>query len=366
MKIGILTFQWSSNYGAALQAFALKQFIEKKGFDVQIVDYKPNYPKKRGSLSSNIKDLILKVLLIPDRPKINKQVNRFLQFREEYFDLTEEVSTIKKAHNLDCDCFICGSDQIWNPKLTGEELDPFYFAFFTEKIKIAYAASIGERIIRQDDVDKFKQFLADFTAISVRELQIVDQMQNLTKKKVSCVVDPTLLLDKQDYLKIVGVRTINEPYLLIYQNTRNNDVYSIAKFIAKKRDLKIVEVGYRRQFPSTGIDIIETAGPKEFLTLYCNADFVVTNTFHGTVFSVMFEKDFISIPLKGRESRVENLANMTGLQRRFVEGYDQEIIEQLIDSNINYVEAKSRLEPFKRKSMDFLIDVLNGVNEWKR
>ena len=129
------------------------------------------------------------------------------------------------------------------------ELDPFYFAAFTGKKKIAYAASICEKVIKAEDRDSFKQYLASFNSISVRELQIVDQIQQLTTKEVKCVVDPTLLLDKNDYLEIAGNKTISEPYLLIYQNTRNNDVYSIAKHIAKKKRLKIVEVGYRRQFP---------------------------------------------------------------------------------------------------------------------
>jgi hypothetical protein len=361
MKVGIITFQWSRNYGAALQTFALTHYLKAIGIDVQVVNYKPSYPKKEASFSSKMKDKILSLLLIPDKKNINNQIARFDKFRSEFFSLTKPCVDTNDIATLDLDCYICGSDQIWNPSLTGGKLDPVYFAAFeTTGRKVAYAASIGEKNVRDCDKETFIKFLEGFHSVSVREAQIVEIIEEFSIVPVENVLDPTLLLNQHDYSAIAEERIVEEPYLLIYQNTRNNYIYEVARKVASAKELRIIELGYRRQFPSTGVDIIESAGPKEFLSLYQYADYIVTNTFHGTVFAVQFEKDFISIPLTGRESRVENLTNKLGLMDRLLYEEDDSKVSDIICNNIDYKNVKSLLSKEQGISRAFLQKAVSG------
>lgn len=366
MKIGILTFQWSNNYGAALQSFALKTFLSKKGcYEVQVIDYKKVYPKAKSSLSSKLKDFILFFLLIPDKKKIKMRNIRFDKFRTDFFELTKKYHDQKELDGIDFDYLFFGSDQIWNPKLTGGNLDPIYFGYFDTRAKrIAYSASIGERNVRQCDVERIKEYLSGLDCISVRESQMLDEISKYTNKQLVHTLDPTLLLDEEEYRAVASKKILNDKYLLIYQNTRNNEIYKIAEQVAKKRGLKIYEVGYRRQFPSTGIPLIESAGPREFLALYRDAEYVVTNTFHGTVFSIIFKKQFISIPLKGREHRVVSLAQKLGLDNRLVDTYDSLKVDELLNSAIDYYSVFQKLQIEREKSVEYIKKSLEGEEKW--
>lgn len=363
MKIGIVTFHWSRNYGAALQTFALKKFLSTQNVNVSIINYNPNYKKKKKSINNIIKDNILKFLLMFDKKNDCKQKNSFNTFRKEYFNLTKDTKNELDYEQFDI--IFCGSDQIWNPNLTGGSIDKHYFGLF-ENIKadfiFSYAASIGENELPISSTKDFSKYVSSLDKISVRERQIIDEVKKYCSKNIECVVDPTLLLEKKDYLAILNNSDMFEkPYLLIYQNSKNKDVYKIAKKIAKEKKLEIIEIAYRKQYPPTGIKTITYAGPKEFLNLYNNASFVVTNTFHGTVFAVQFEKNFVSIPLKGRESRVVNFANITGLQERLLFGYSDSSLENLMNLNIDYTAVKHRLEKEKNASKQYIYNCISQV-----
>ena len=363
MKVGILTFHWSRNYGAALQSYALKTYIYKMGYKVNIIDYIPNYPKAKSSFISELKGFILFKLLVFDALKIKKQKKQFKEFSDSFF--SKDILDVKSTQFVEkkYDCLICGSDQIWNPFLTGGNFDPAYFGKLkgiNTKFCASYAASIGEKHIPKEQVNRFKLLINSLKYISVREEQSVNEVQQYTSSKVIDVIDPTLLLDYEDYSSISIDPNITKPYLLIYQNTKNPLVYQIASKVAKEKNLKIVEVAYRRQFSFINEKIIMSAGPREFLGLYKNADYVITNTFHGTVFSIIFNKDFISIPLKGREDRVLNLTNKLKLEKRLISTLDCERIENLISEQINYNDVKKLLEKEKTKSKKFLEGMLEN------
>lgn len=362
MKIGIVTFHWSRNYGAALQTFALNEFFRKEKFDSYIINYNPIYKKKKKSFSNIIKDNVLLLLLLFDKKNNNKQLESFQNFRNEYFNLTNNTNKKKRF-----DMIFCGSDQIWNPNLTGGCLDRHYFGLFEDidsQSISSYAASIGENRVPLNAVKDFSQYISALDNISVREKQIVDEVKKYTSKDVQCVVDPTLLLTKEDYLKITDNHDkIENQYVLIYQNSKNADVYKIARKIAKEKNIKIIEVAYRKQYPPTGIKTITSAGPKEFLSLYNNASYIVTNTFHGTVFAIQFEKEFVSIPLKGRESRVENLANITGLNDHLLNCAEDVKLDNIIKSKIDYSLVKEKLEVERNKSKQYIYNCITNLEE---
>lgn len=364
MKVGILTFHWSRNYGAALQTYALKKYLDSLNIETIVIDYYGNYKANKKTFVNIVKDFILKILLIPEYKYINIQKNNFNEFRNNYFNLSKKCSNSLDLSKLKFDYIIFGSDQIWNPNITGGKLDPIYFAAFDTDAKcIAYAASIGEKKINENDKPFIKEYLKKFTAISVREEQIINEIKELTTTDVVNVLDPTLLLDNSEYSNMASERIINEPYILIYQNTRNDEIYKIAKKIAKEKKMKVIEVAYRKQFPYTGVQVIEYAGPKEFLSLYKYSQYIVTNTFHGTVFAIQFKKEFVSIPLSRRETRVLNIAHKLGLEDRLVTKYNEESIQKIINQKIEYKDVYLKLQNERTKSYEFLNKSLKYENK---
>lgn len=369
MKIGILTFSWSRNFGAALQTFALKTYLDKLGCETYIIDYHPIRKKPNQTVVNKIKSILLYILLIPDRKRLHGQIEKFNQFSDMYFNKTQLCLNAEMIETLRFDVVFYGSDQIWNYKLTGGRLDPVYFADFKKAIaprNIAYAASIGERDFQEEDKKTVQKFLKNFDLISVREQQIVETVQRLTKLTVKNVLDPTLLLEKKDYEKIRSNINKRTPYVLIYQNTRNNEIYEIAKYIAAKNKWAILEIGYRKQVPNPGVPMIFDLGPSDFLSYYSQAEFVVTNTFHGTVFAIQFEKQFISIPLKGRESRVENLGIKLGIENRLVYGFKKEEVDKICDFPIDYSKVQKKLKIEQDLSYQYIDNALGGENDTRK
>lgn len=362
MKVGILTFQNAHNYGAILQLYALKMYLEKLGNEVTVINYinekiQEEYPIKKSFFVK--RDW-------PIYKKVNRGINNLINNKEyskkwlKFDDFIKElvnnqqriyrVEDVKKiSDNLDY--IICGSDQIWNPKLTGC-LDKVYFVDFESKaIKISYAASIGLERFEGEQEKEFKALINNFNNISVREENLKNYIENLDKtKRVEVVLDPTLLLDKQEYEKILIEPKIKEKYLFIYCVLPDKRLIKIAKKIAKQKGLKIIELTYVKQFGTFSHKQILDAGPKEFLGLIKNAEYVVTNSFHGTIFSILFDKKFYTISIDKVNSRIETLLNVTGAISRFVDVNSKINLEEEID----YKKAMENIKKYKETSENFL------------
>lgn len=356
MNILIATFHWSQNYGALLQTYALKKHLEDLGHSVSIIDCKPDLGHKKESISSRIKDIVLLSSHPLDYYHIKKQCTCLQQFRLEHFSLIPE----NEVHDIDA--IVCGSDQIWNSKLTGGALFPLYFGvskYYSFPKRIAYAASLGEKEIPEKDKTRFQELLNGMDYVSVREESLVDLVKKYTEKKVINVIDPTLLLDTNDYISLIDSKRIqiNEKYVLIYQNTYDARLSRIADAIAKKICGIVVEIARKRYRPFSNHRIILNGGVETFLSIYQNASYVITNTFHGTVFALQFKKQFFSIPLKGRESRVLSLLHQLGLENRIIltDGHDC-----LNESDIDYSIVESNLSRIRKKSDEFLSVALGG------
>lgn len=357
MRIGIATFHWSQNYGALLQTYALKTKLERMGHQVCIIDKIPCSKNKVESFSSKVKDSVLNISHPFDHSRANVQRQKLKSFRNRYFTL------VKENDITELDAIVCGSDQIWNSKLTGGELDPLYFGisdFFVAKKKIAYAASIGESNIPEKDVKMFRTLVSGMDAISVREKAIVEEIQQYAKHTVYNVVDPTLLLKKDDYISLIDDRRLpGKPYVLIYQNTYDENLYNIALYIAKEKNLEVIEVARKRYRPIQKCNVILDGGIDTFLKMYKDADYIVTNTFHGTVFAIEFGKPFVSIPLKGRESRVVNLSKITALESRLVSYFSEQTLNKIITQEIDFDKVYCRLDMQRHFSEKFLLDALD-------
>lgn len=374
MKIGIITIQNVNNYGAELQCCALCRKLQSMGYDAEVINYlfgiHPNHihTGEKRTVSISFKQDI-KVRLLPIAQNLlclfhhkNKKLRnqRFEEFHAKYNGLTKMVyPSVRSLYeaNFDYDVLCIGSDQVWNYE-KGYSLEPF-FASFDKKgtRKISYGSSIGLSKLSPEAENVFKKELSGFTSLSVREQQASDLLHKLLNKDVDVVLDPTLLLNSNEWLEVAKTEMCpNEKYVLVYIVTIKpcNYVLEVARKVAKERGLKIVRI-CRDAYPEhSGNDVEEilTAGPSDFVGLFSRAEFVVTNSFHGTVFSINFSKPFYSV-IKSHHStnsRLTSILKKLGLENRIV------LVGSPLPNicDIDYAVPNERLEEERLHSIEYL------------
>lgn len=364
MKIGILTFHNAHNYGAVLQAYALKEKIRQLGHQAEIINYcnpliEKQYSKKLKSTIS-WRDLRHPRLLFR-KIKVTSELGyrqkaweekciAFETFMRQYL-LEEEKNKIESQDldKLDYDSLIVGSDQIWESKLTGG-LDLVYLLGFPYSGgKIAYAASRAGKNIPEEEQAVMAEYLNQFDFLSVREEPLRKVLEELLHKDILTTLDPTLLLKGQDYVPIMTQKAlVPETYLFVYFVAEDEALMKLAEDIAKQQQLTLIELHYFLQRKYKNHHQLANIGPEEFLWYIQNAKLVLTNSFHGTVFSLLFHKEFYCVCKKNM--RIASLLHMLGLEHRQI----YEISEITENQNINYERVDVLLEEQRRQSLLFL------------
>ena len=379
MKIGILTILNVNNYGAELQSCALCRKLQKLGYDAEVVNFlfgihhNHDFTGEKLTVPISLKTKV-KVKLLPIVQDLfclfyqkNKTLRnkRFDEFHATYNKLTPTVYPSVRSLNeakFDYDVICIGSDQVWNYQ-KGYSLEPF-FACFDKKgtKKISYGSSIGLSEISAEAEEVFKNELSGFASISVREQQASDLLSNILHRNVDVVLDPTLLLDKTEWLEVAKYDMCpKEKYVLVYIVTIKpcNYVLDVARKVAKERGLKIVRI-CRDAYPEhSGSDVEEvlTAGPSDFVGLFANAEFVVTNSFHGTVFSINFSKPFYSV-IKSQHStnsRLTSILQKLGLEKRILPAGSP--LPEI--SDIEYAIPTEKLNEERIHSLEYLKKALS-------
>lgn len=363
MKAGVITFHSANNYGANLQTWALQKVLKNYGVEAGVIHYHPDViddlydpmvgTQGMGRLLKRLK------LYLRNRDSL-KRYNKFIHFLNKNYNLIGDFKSydqLAKA-KLNLDAYIVGSDQVWNVDHTGG-YDPSYFLEFAEpgKKRIAYAASVGSDFIHPKYKEDFSRGLEGFTAVSVRESSIVDSIKELTDKKIEVVLDPTMLLQVQDYDEIKVESKIKEPYILVYMMERNNEVVRLANKISIGLGLPIIQrrptKGFKNQLPP-----FYTADAGEFLGLIKSAEYVITNSFHGTVFSILYEKPFLSMLHSDTGSRTVDLLTQLNLESHII--YN---VNEFTDFNRFFIHDKEglrkRIEDLKQSSLRFLEESLD-------
>lgn len=373
-RIGIVTFHCVDNYGAVLQCLALSEFLKKSGFEPEVINYCPEYHLKPYKVFRNpITDLaglskegIITILkktfhdissnvLFLYRWKLKK---KYIRFRKNFLVLTKRVSNQNDLRSIGArfQAVIVGSDQVWNSKITGGSLDPTYFLNFVDLPikKISYAASAGGKI---DDkyVNDFPPLLQDIQYISVREKILEIQINQLTGRNVVTTIDPTLLLTKNQWEKFAMPTSFNQKYILIYSMEKNKVISEISEIVARKKDIDIIEICTGRSQLKNRSKIIRSAGPEEFLSLIQYAEYVITNSFHGMVFSIMFHKQFTVIPHSVYGERMSHLVSELGLEERLLKNCFS--IDEAFRP-IDYQKVDLEIERLRQKSKKFLLEAL--------
>ena len=351
-KIGIITLHFYENFGSVLQAYALQKKIKLLQPDAQvsILNYIPE--GSRYAYFSN------KILL----DKYEEKKYLFDVFRQDILGISDVISTGKGLSDLESfDYLITGSDQVWNPAIT--HLDPAYFLDFasSETVKISYAASLAVSSSHPQMTNNvFSKFLPTFDFISIREKDHEKYIQSFTDIEVMTVVDPTFLLTKKAYEPIISKNTLcHDKYILLYFLTHDPNAIDIANILAQKLGFKLIH--YFADMPErvfhSNSDNFTFTGPEEFLWLVKNAELVLTNSYHGTIFSIMFEKPFYTYTAK-REmlSRVICLTEILGLENRRLKGY---ILPSKINLDIDFNAVKERLKNNRDNAISFLSTALD-------
>jgi len=353
-KIGVITIHSDYNYGAFLQAYALIYILRKNGYFAEIIDYRkiPNHPRN-DSFPLNI---IIKLL----NHKREQRYNTFIKPMvgvHTYRTLNEIMNNFKENYDI----LISGSDQIWNPRCGGlvNKLNPAYFlAFVSNKRckKISYASSIGSYQFNKDEQNQIKRWLSEYTAISTREQSGKEQLSTFINKEIQVTLDPTLLLTKDEWLEQAKPYKIKAKYVLVYYMVEIDEVLEYARKIADLNQWKVALItNHIKRHPLVDINI-RNCGPAEFITLFYNAEYIVTNSFHGTAFSVNFNKNFISIFKKDSPQRAQSFLNSIGLSHRLIKNIQQ--IDSL-EKYIDYKDANIKLQELRNNSFQFLKNAIN-------
>lgn len=345
MKIGVITFHWAANYGAVLQAYALCSYLNSLGHEAEIINYFP--PKYKKTVLRAF--LTRHVTSIPQRIRDISKQKKIENFRKNNMKRTEYFSSgnIIKAKAPVYDCYICGSDQIWNMSFLryGERKRTYtYFLDFAPENKVlaSYAASFGTTQYADDLKDDLKQKLQRFDFISVREETGINILSELGFRNVCIVPDPTILLTKNYYEKFVKVLDREKDYAYSYMlHGRENDADMIFSNLSNK-----------------GISIVscDNNGVENWLTDIYYCKFVVTNSFHGVVFSVIFEKPFAAVLIKGSgmNDRIITFLKKIGLQDRIFDGDTA-----ILDKSIDWKQVSKRLQEYRSIGCDYINQILS-------
>lgn len=316
MNVAILTFQFAHNYGALLQAYALKTYLQNHNMNAEIAPYYPDWARAEYAISPFAKGVPPKrrVRLALQYFKRKKQSRVFSRFIEEELKVNDAISEQKELviwldHH---DCVICGSDQIWNNNITGDS--SAYYAGGCKTRRISYAASLGTLQLTEVQKDNIKANLPYFSEISVREPSSAAKIAELIQKEVRVVLDPVFLLKKDEWRKIAKSVNVESNYVLLYFLQENEELLNFAKAYAQEHNLRIYDIHPTMSKKHSGCKRLNNVGPKEFVWLIQNASCVCTNSFHATAFSVIFEKKLIHIPNGKSPERTISLLNRAGLE----------------------------------------------------
>lgn len=362
MKIGIITWFKYENYGTALQALALQKYLRTNGFDVDLINYTIEEKKKKKNLKHLFPRIILKLNKIRYKNLFLSKTEKFKSIIYDNCNVTKEVTNVEEYIKLcnSYDIVIFGSDQIWNPDV----YHPFYFANFDEiKCKlVAYAPSFGMNHIPEDKIEELKKALSRFSSIAVREEDGCKIIKQLIDIDVDTVVDPTLLLEKNKWKEFEEpIDICKDDYVLCYFLSDNLCHWKAARTFAKKKNLKLVVIPHDGLSYIQSKYVVRSCTVGNFLSLIKNAKYVLTDSFHGSVFSLIYEKQFVLFERhsnknsSSQNSRLYNLLRMVGLNEILLKNGTKEIED--VD-NIDYSLVRKKINCITKKSEDYLKQVI--------
>lgn len=359
-KALVVTMQGTLNYGAELQAMAMQQIFSQYFSEVWILCYRPGYLMSPYKLIdfTRFRGFVATLLNLPTA--LIKKIN-FSRFRKKHMHFTSMYSQIKDVNSIgvSVDWIILGSDQIWNLQIN-KEGDPVFFGMFKDvnATVMAFSASIGNDAVTEVEKSIYKERMKNVDYIAVREKQARSILQESgISKPIDITIDPTLIIPAKEWQKLEKKIRVPNEYVLIYSLNKYEETYRTAYDVSNKMRIPVIEVlGNNIDFlniPSHRM--ITTAGPGEFLYLFNHASYIVTDSFHGAAFSVIFQKEFLVVPHKTRGARMIELLRRLGLEKRIISGENREIDQCEID----WIKVSEILEQEVNHSESYIVNCLN-------
>ena len=366
-KVGIITFHWAHNYGAVLQAYALCQYIKTRlkhepciidfrTFRQQKVNTNFKWPPFNRHFVKAFGVLLLRLLRIK---ALRKRSQRFSNFIKENLTCSRHLSTYNELNSskLELDAVVSGSDQVFNAEILphDELLAYLLIPFAASKFRlIAYAPSFGNTDLSQETKKEISKPLQDFHFLSAREAPGQRLLQELTGKSIPLVLDPVFLVSRQAWMNIASqVKAIPKPYILCYALNGREALGGIANKVKSILNIPIVMITAKVRNRIKADVALFDVGPREFVWLFENANFVVTDSFHGTAFSILFEKDFYTqIALPRNSQRIIGLLNQIKLSNRIINDADIDITAETL--KINYSFPNQIIQRLKAESESYL------------
>lgn len=366
-KIGVITWFRYENYGTALQAIALQEYLRSQNFLPSLIETPNVKVSQKGEKKTIFFRLKRKLLIKAVSLMFGKYLeNRSRKFKEIIYK-NYDVKSVRESFSKTCnkfDLLICGSDQIWNPNWYND----YYFANFPKIVtpKISYAPSIGVDHLPLTLLGTYYNSLCKFKKLSVREKSSQEDIQNILGINCEVVVDPVLLLPKKKWLSLIDQDTTrNKNYVFCYFLGENNNHWKAAQSYAKKHGLKLKTIPMQpSSYLKKGKKLFD-AGPLDFLESIANANIIFTDSFHASVFSIIFKKPFYVFERtpknkKGSQNtRIYNLLEVAGLEERMINFNSKKIVEK---SDIDYSVVLNRLDSAIRDSKEYLNDSILESN----
>lgn len=346
-KIGITTFYNAINYGAFLQCFALQELLNEK-YDVHIIDYKnkkitKDYKLiKTNNIKRTLKSFFFIISNIIKKRKYSNCIRKFIK-----------LSPIDDNY----DVVIAGSDQIWNIELTGGVDEIFTLRKYKGIKKISYASSIGNENLIQKEANVYRNIIENIDYVSVREDSAKEELNKISEKNVVVTLDPTLTLSKEKWDKYTTESRIKEKYIFSYFVGVCQENYDALEKVSNKLGLKVLSYSENPK-EKNKLKNCYADDPFEFITKIKYSDFVFTSSFHGTVFSIIFNKKFVCMLPKNKSNRILNLLEKLGLEDRIVRNIE-DVVNFNYNKEIDYSKVNEKLEKLRTESINWLETAIN-------
>lgn len=376
MKIGLITYHSAYNFGSVLQAYALQEYIKSKQGNCEVINYRMKEQRRVYSIFTWnnkgikwIKSLIKNILIIPHYNSKKKRQDDYENLIKKIFVLSKECIEPEDVYAVwdKYDLIISGSDQIWNKhsneleNISWKYMRPYLLYGYKGK-KISYASSIAN--MKDSDLKKIIPYIERFSAVSIREKESADKLSKRCKVNIQNVLDPTFLLSKREWIERFHLKNSSEEYILYYALNGRKDIKAVRHIVeeyAKQRNYKVKMIAPLVYVKGNrAIEVLEDTDPVAFLNLIYNAKTIVTDSYHGTILSINFEKDVYSICGRNESDfRKTDILKQIGLESRVV--YDlKDLLNKKFDS-IDYRLVNDKLEHLRKQSRLYLDNALSEV-----
>lgn len=362
MKVDLITLHNVKNYGSVLQTYATQTILEKLGCEVEVINY-----SRKDLIDDNIVENRVNSSKIFSKNKlmkiigkafvgfsVKKQIKVFNEFLDDNIKLTKRYNSFEELLSdvPQADLYCTGSDQVWNSDWNNGIEKAFFLDFVKDKPKISYAASFGKNELDKDEIDITREMLKEYKNISVRESSAVKIINELGIQNVEHVLDPTLMLNKNEWGNLKSDIKHKGKYILVYQlNTRNPKFDKYVEKLSKQKKMPVIRLSNVIYQAFKYGKFAYCPNVNQFLTYFLNAEYIVTDSFHATGFSINFNKKFVSIFPEKFSTRLQSILDLTGLQERKVVDFND---FSIIDNDIDWEKVNDIIGKEREKSMTFL------------